>query len=82
MTDDVNQPLLVTGVPGDDSRLFILEKGGAVRVMVDGALEQAPFLNITNQVNSQGERGLLGLAFHPDYANNGLILSSFFVGGG
>ncbi len=82
VTDDVNQPLLVTGVPGDDSRLFILQKNGAVRVMVNGVLEQTPFLNIANQITNAGERGLLGLAFHSDYASNGLFYLHFSSAGG
>lgn len=73
VADGLNQPLYVTGVPGDDSRLFVVEKAGAVRVIVNGELQQAPFMNISGQVMNQGERGLLGLAFHPNYAENGLF---------
>jgi glucose/arabinose dehydrogenase len=58
---------------GDGSgRLFVVEKGGTIRVVQDGALLDAPFLDIRDRVGSSGsEQGLLGLAFHPDYANNG-----------
>lgn len=73
VADGLNQPLYVTGVRGDDSRLFVVEKAGAVRVIVNGELQQAPFINISGQVQNQGERGLLGLAFHPDYQTNGLF---------
>jgi glucose/arabinose dehydrogenase len=69
----LNQPLFVTSAPGDDTRLFVVEKGGAVRVIVDGTLQEQPFINITPNVTNNGERGLLGLAFHPDYAQNGLF---------
>ena len=60
-----------------DERLFVVEKGGAIQILnPDGTTNPAPFLDIDPIVNSQAnERGLLGLAFHPDYANNGF----FFV---
>jgi len=73
----LNQPLFVTNAPGDDTRLFVAEKGGAVRVIVNGELQEQPFINITPNVTNQGERGLLGLAFHPDYAQNGLFYLHF-----
>lgn len=77
----LQQPLLVTGAPGDASRLFVLLKGGTVRVIVDGQLQEQPFIDITPQVANQGERGLLGLAFHPDYATNGLFYLHFSSSG-
>jgi len=56
---------------GDD-RLFIVEKGGIIKILnADATINPVPFLNITNIVSSSGERGLLGLAFHLNYANNG-----------
>lgn len=74
---DLSEPLFVTGAPGDDTRLFILEKGGTVRVLVNGELQEQPFIDITSNVVNRGELGLLGLAFHPDYANNGLFYLHF-----
>jgi glucose/arabinose dehydrogenase len=70
---EIEEPIYVTGVPGDDSRLMILQKNGAVRVLVDGLLQEEPFLDISGQVTNANERGALGLAFHPDYATNGLF---------
>lgn len=72
-----NQPIYVTGVPGDDSRLFVMEKAGIVRVLVGGQLQEAPFIDVSNMVTNNGEMGLLGLAFHPDYATNGLLYLHF-----
>ncbi|MDE2990047.1 MAG: PQQ-dependent sugar dehydrogenase [Chloroflexota bacterium] len=65
------------GHAGDGSgRLFVIEKEGRVRIVVAGQLVPDPFLDLTGIVNSRAnERGLLGLAFHPDYASNG----RFFV---
>ncbi len=59
---------------GDGSgRLFLVEQPGRVRVLVDGAEADLPFLDITARVRSGGERGLLSLAFAPDYAESGLF---------
>jgi glucose/arabinose dehydrogenase len=64
-------PLYLTAPPGDPQRLFIVEKGGAIRVVRDGGLLPTPFLDIGAQLSTGGEQGLLGLAFDPDYATNG-----------
>jgi hypothetical protein len=66
-------PLYLTSPPGD-SRLFIAEKGGAIRLVKDGALLPAPFLDLTGKVSTGGEQGLLGLAFDPGYATNGRLV--------
>ena len=63
-------PLYLTA-PDGDSRLFIVEKGGTIRIVKEGSLLPAPFLDISAQVSTGGEQGLLGLAFHPQYAANG-----------
>jgi glucose/arabinose dehydrogenase len=67
-------PLLVTSPPGDD-RLFVIEKLGAIRLLRDGVVEDPPFLDLRaatgGPVDAENrEKGLLGLAFHPDYATN------------
>ncbi|MFQ5516075.1 MAG: PQQ-dependent sugar dehydrogenase, partial [Acidimicrobiia bacterium] len=67
----LSNPVLVTAAP-DDARLFIVEKQGVIRVVEDGQLTDEPFLDIRDAVGSEGlEQGLLGLAFHPSYADNG-----------
>lgn len=57
--------------PTGDARLFIVEQVGRIRVVRDGRLLERPFLDITDRVRAGGERGLLSVAFHPDYAENG-----------
>lgn len=58
---------------GDD-RLFVVEQGGRIKILnPDGTVNPTNFLNISSNISSGGERGLLGLAFHPDYANNGFF---------
>lgn len=74
VTSGLSQPLYLTHA-GDD-RLFVVEKGGTIRIIRAGVLAAEPFLNISDRVNSgASERGLLGLAFHPGYGENG----RFFV---
>lgn len=68
----LDQPVFVTAAPGDD-RLFILEKGGRICVLENGELASAPFLDLSDRVSASGERGLLGLAFHPGFASNGRL---------
>jgi glucose/arabinose dehydrogenase len=64
-------PMYVTAAPGDPTRLFIAERGGAIKILnlTTGAVEPTPFLSIPS-VDQAGEGGLLGLAFHPDYQTN------------
>jgi glucose/arabinose dehydrogenase len=54
-----------------DGRIFICQQSGALRVVKNGALLPTPFVTLT--VNSTGERGLLGVAFDPDFANNQFV---------
>ena len=67
-----NQPVAIV-TPGDGtSRLFVVEQAGVIRVFENSQTVAAStvFLNISNQVLFDGEQGLLGLAFNPNYANN------------
>jgi glucose/arabinose dehydrogenase len=68
-------PVDLQSVPGDRARLFVVEQAGRIRIIRGGAVLPTPFLDIVDRVGSGGERGLLGLAFHPAYAQNG----RFFV---
>jgi glucose/arabinose dehydrogenase len=65
-------PLYVTAPPGDERRIFVVEQDGRIAVVRDGKKLAAPFLDVSAQVSSGGERGLLSLAFAPDYAKSGL----------
>lgn len=65
-------PVHLAAPPGDP-RLFVVEQPGRIRVVEDGVLLPAPFLDITDRVSSGGERGLLSVAFHPSYAANGFF---------
>lgn len=66
----LDAPVFV-GHAGDGSnRLFIVEQAGVIKVVAQGSSTPSVFLDIRSRVNSGGERGLLGLAFHPQYATN------------
>ena len=68
--------------PKDDARLFIVEQGGTIRILRDGKLLPAPFLDISSRISSGGERGLLSVAFHPDYDANGHFYVDYTDKGG
>lgn len=62
---------------GDD-RMFVVEKGGRIKILnLDGSVNPTLFLNITSLVSTGGEQGLLGLAFHPDFATNGFYFINY-----
>lgn len=65
-----NQPLFLTA-PTGDSRQFVVEKGGLIRIIQNGSTLATPFLDLSTKVDTSGERGLLGLSFDPNYATNG-----------
>jgi hypothetical protein len=67
-------PLTVTSPPGDRRRLFVVEQGGRIRVVRGGRVLRRPFLDVSRQIVSGGEQGLLGLAFAPDYARLAALL--------
>ncbi len=70
-----DQPILITAAPGTDA-LFVVEREGIVLVVEDGQVRGEPFLDLTGQLLSSSiEQGLLGLAFHPDYATNGTLFA-------
>ena len=69
------RPIGLTNAGDGSGRLFVVEQSGVIRVIRDNDLLPEPFLDISGQVSCCGERGLLGLAFHPEYNHNG----HFFV---
>jgi glucose/arabinose dehydrogenase len=63
----LSNPLAIVAAGDGSGRLFVAEQGGRIRVIHDGSLEPTPFLDISAEIASGGERGLLGLAFHPRF---------------
>jgi glucose/arabinose dehydrogenase len=77
ITSAVAFPVDLASPPGDATRLFVVEKAGRIRIIKDGALLPTAFLDIVSRVSSNGERGLLGLAFTPDFATSGRFVISY-----
>jgi glucose/arabinose dehydrogenase len=69
-------PILVTNAGDGSNRLFVVEQAGRVRNLADGP-SGTPFLDISALVLSGGERGLLGLAFHPSFETNGKLYVNY-----
>jgi glucose/arabinose dehydrogenase len=65
------QPLHITHAGDGSGRLFVVEQAGRIRILEGRALLPAPFLDISDRVSCCGERGLLSVAFPPDYASKG-----------
>lgn len=79
VTDQVSEPVNVAAPNDGSGRVFVVQRGGVIRVIdQDGNLLEEPFLDISDIVQYQFlEQGLLGLAFHPDFANNGLFYVNY-----
>ncbi|MEQ8316572.1 MAG: PQQ-dependent sugar dehydrogenase [Phycisphaerales bacterium] len=67
----LDEPTALVHAPGDFGRVFVTEKDGQVRVVRDGVLLPTPFLDIDPLISSFGERGLIGIAFSPQYDDDG-----------
>lgn len=79
VASNLRYPVFATA-PAGDPRLFIVDQRGVIRVLKDGAVLATPFLDIDDLIPNIGgndERGLLGLAFHPDYATNGYFYVNY-----
>jgi glucose/arabinose dehydrogenase len=71
------EPLYVTAPPGDRKRVFVVEKGGKIQVLVNGRRARRPFLDLSGDVSNGGEQGLLSVAFAPDYRRTGRFYVDF-----
>lgn len=77
VAEGLDRPVALTA-PAGDERLFIVEQPGRVRVVKNGALLDVPFLKVESQVGStELEQGMLDVAFHPRYADNGRFFVSY-----
>lgn len=71
-----NNPVYIAA-PAGDSRLFVVERLGRIQVVVNDVTQAAPLLDISNRIGTDGERGLLSMAFDPQFASNGLFYIFF-----
>jgi len=72
-----DQPLLVTHAGDGSGRLFVVEQSGRVFALRDGIPADKPFLDVSGRISTGGERGLLGMAFAPDYATTGVFYVNY-----
>lgn len=78
VTGGLEKPLFLTHAGDGSDRLYVLEQPGRIRLLERGVLSAAPFLDLTDRVlMDDTERGLLGLAFHPDYRRNGRLFVNY-----
>jgi glucose/arabinose dehydrogenase len=75
----LDRPVDAQSAPGDVTRLFVVEQRGRIRIvdLASDALLATPLLDIESKVRCCGELGLLGLAFHPDFASNGYFYVNY-----
>ena len=73
----LSTPLYLTAEPRDVARLFIVEQTGRIRIVKWGTLLDDPFVDLSARVSCCGERGLLSMAFHPNYAANGQVFVDY-----
>lgn len=72
----LTQPLFA-GSPVGDDRLFIVERGGLIKILENGTVRPTPFLDLSGSVDTSGERGLLGMAFDPGFRTNGRVYVNY-----
>jgi glucose/arabinose dehydrogenase len=73
----LRSPLDVADAGDGSGRIFVAEQAGRIRIVRDGTLVARPFLDITDRIASGGERGLLGIAFHPGYPTDPRIFVDY-----
>jgi glucose/arabinose dehydrogenase len=72
-----NAPVAFVQDPSDAAIQYVVEQGGRIRVVRNGVVESTPFLDVSGSILSGGERGLLGLAFPPNYGSTGRFYVNF-----
>jgi glucose/arabinose dehydrogenase len=72
-----DRPLFMADANDGSGRFFVVEQGGLIRIVVGGQILDEPWLDLSDQVTSGGEQGLLGLALHPEFAENGIAFVDY-----
>jgi glucose/arabinose dehydrogenase len=75
-------PVSVTSARDGSGRLFVVEQSGVVRVVKKGAVQSKAYLNISSEVQSGGEQGLLSIVFHPHFASHPFVYAAYTVSTG
>lgn len=78
VAEGLTQPTDITGAADGSNRLFVLQKRGRIRIIMNDQLQPTPFLDITDRIgDDSSEQGLLGLAFHPNFTQNGYLYVNY-----
>jgi glucose/arabinose dehydrogenase len=77
LAQGLSKPVGLVRAGDGTARLFIIEQRGTIRIWENGALRKQPFLDLRHKVLAGGEMGLLGLAFHPKFAENGRLFVNY-----
>lgn len=80
IADELSFPVYITNANDGSDRLFIVEKRGKVKIFKDGDILEVPFLDLESRVFSKWESGLLSIAFHPEFSENGRIFVDYIAG--
>ena len=73
----LSSPVFITNARDNSNRLFVVEQGGIIKVVQANSTTPAVFLDISSKTRASGEQGLLGLAFHPNFASNGYFFVNY-----
>ena len=76
-TNEFSKPIFLTISPDQPHRLFVVEQDGRILIIQGKTVRSTPFLDISEKLSTGGERGLLGLAFHPNFAENGRLFVNY-----
>lgn len=82
LASGLRRPVLAIAAPGEPGRLYVVEQLGAIRVLEGGSVRKELFLDLLGRVSTGNEQGLLGLAFHPRYPENGRLYVHYTDRGG
>lgn len=77
VVDGLSAPLGVVNAGDGSDRIFVVEQGGAIRIVRDGRLLDGAFLDISDRITTGGESGLLGVAFHPDFPTDPRVFVNY-----
>src|SRR5215470_8807754 len=73
----LSSPLDLESPDDGSGRLFVVEQGGRIKIIQNGAVLATPFLDISSKITTGGEMGLLGVTFHPNYSANGKLYVNY-----
>src|SRR5919109_1520784 len=73
----LREPIFLAQPPGETHDLYAVERAGTIRVIGPDGVDKQPFLDIRQRVRTEGESGMLSMAFPPDYADSGLFYIAY-----